>query len=47
MPLCHQRTNASGQERFTKSVVAIRHVPAKDPGVNRALKAASARKDKC
>ena len=35
----------SGQERFTNSVVAIRHVPAKDPSVNRVLKAASARED--
>ena len=43
----------SGQEGFTKSVVAIRRVPrikilyAKDPSVNLALKAASAREEKC
>ena len=47
MPLCHQRTNVSGQERHTESVVAIRHVPARDPNVNHALKAASAREGKC
>ena len=47
MRFCHQRTNVLGQERFTKNVVAIRHVPAQDPSVNRALKAASAQKDKC
>ena len=37
----------SGQERIIKSVVAIRHVPAKDPSVNRVLKAAFVRGDKC
>lgn len=37
----------SGQGRLTKSVVAIRHVPAKDPSVNLVLKAASAREGKC
>lgn len=37
----------TGQERFTKVVVATRLVPDKDSSVNRAPKAVSARKDKC
>ena len=35
------------QERFTKIVVAMQHVPPNNLSVNHAPKAASAREDKC